>query len=122
MTTPDPLLSPDLAGLLVRLTTIEHAAASELALVEEQLPELRRQAKARSKRRGGPGSPDAEKYKLGSVLTLLGFKGADDLVLLAFLASGDRGLKWLAEARVEHGPMSFAELVRTAIADEKRED
>lgn len=120
MTTPDPTMNLDLAGLLARLATIEHAAASELALAEERLPELRRQAKARSKRRGGTGSPDAEKYKLGSVLALLGFRGADDLALLGLLASGDRGLQWLAEARVEHGPMPFADLVRSAIADEKR--
>lgn len=122
MTTPSPLLSPDLAGLLARLKTIEHAATSELTTVEERLPELRRQAKGRSKRRGGPGSPDAEKYKLGSILTLLGFKGTDDLVLLGFLASGDRGLQWLSEARIAHGPMPFAELVRTAVAGEKREN
>lgn len=120
MTTPDPLMSPDLVGLLAKLATIEHSAASELALAEERLPELRRQAKARLKRRGGSGSPDAEKYKLGSVLAMLGFRGADDLALLGLLASGDRGFQWLAEARVEHGPMPFADLVRLAIADEQR--
>lgn len=122
MNTPDPLMSPDLADLLAKLATIEHAAASELALVEERLPELRRQANARSKRRGGPDSPDAEKYKLGSILALLGFRGADDLALLGLLASGDRALHWLAEARVEHGPLPFADLVRIAIADDKRAD
>lgn len=122
MTSAQPSTDPDLASLLDRLTALEHAAASELAIVEERLPELRRQAKARSKRRGGPGSPDAEKYKLGSVLKLIGFDGSDDLALLGLLASGDRGLQWLAEARVEHGPMPFADLVRAAIAHYKRAD
>lgn len=111
-----------LTDLLARLAKLERSATSELRLVEERLPELRRQAKARSKRRGGPGSPDAAKYKLGSILTLLGFSCADDLALLGLFASGDRGLQWLAEARVAHGPMPFADLVRTAIADEKRAD
>ncbi|NNM76508.1 hypothetical protein HJG53_06275 [Sphingomonas sp. ID1715] len=122
MTSAQPSISPDVASLLDRLTLLERSASSELAIIEERLPELRRQAKARSKRRRGPGSPDAEKYKLGSILALLGFRGIDDLVLLGLLASGDRGLQWLAEARVEQGPMSFADLVRTAIADEKRAD
>lgn len=120
MTNAQLSTNPDLASLLDRLTALERAATSELAVVEERLPELRRQAKARSKRRGGAGSPDAEKYKLGSILKLLGFSGSDDLSLLGVLASGDRGLQWIAEARVEHGPMPFADLVRAAIADERR--
>lgn len=122
MTSAQPSTNTDLARLLDRLATLEHAAASELAIVEERLLELRRQAKARSKRRGGLGSAAAEKYKLGSILALLGFRGVDDLVLLGLLASGDRGLQWLGEARLEHGPMPFADLVRTAITDEKRSD
>lgn len=122
MTSAQASMKPDLASVLAKLEALELSALSELAIIEERLPELRRQAKARAKRRGGPGSPDAEKYKLGSILALLGFSGGDDLVLLGLLASGDRGLQWLAEARVEHGPMPFADLVRTAIADEKRAD
>ena len=111
-----------LADLLDSLLALECAAASELAMVEAKLPELRRQAKARPKRRGGKGSPDAEKYKLGSILALCGFSGADDLVLLGFFACGDPALQWLAEARLEHGPMSFAEAVKAALADPVRAD
>jgi hypothetical protein len=111
-----------LAALLKSLLALERAAASELAMVEEKLPELRRQARAKPKRRGGKGSPDAEKYKLGSILALCGFSGADDLVLLGFFACGDRALQWLAEARLKHGPTTFAEAVKAALADPVRAD
>lgn len=111
-----------MASLLDSLLALEHATASELALIEEKLPELRRQAQAKPKRRGGKGSVDAEKYRLGSVLTLLGFAGADDLMLLGFLAGGDRPLQWLAEARLEHGAMTFADTVKVALADPVRAD
>ncbi|MEO1968563.1 MAG: hypothetical protein ABGW87_07625 [Sphingomonadaceae bacterium] len=109
-----------LARILDSLRELERSAASELALIEEKLPELQRQARAKPKRRGGKGSIDAAKYQLGSVLTLCGFEGTDDLVLLGFLACGDRALQWMAEARLAFGPMTFAELVRAALADPQR--
>lgn len=112
----------DLSALLARLTLLDRTAASELAIVEERLPELRRQAAAGPKRRNGRDSLDAEKYRLGSLLVLLGFRGVDDLALLGLLASGDCGLTWLAEARLHHGPMPFADLARAAVADSKRAD
>jgi len=121
MTKLEPFSQADLVEVLEALLSLDHAATSELALVQERLPELRRQARARSKRRGGPGSPDAEKYRLGSALTLLGFSGFDDVILLGLFASGDRGLKWISEARVDHGPLPFAQLVRIAIGDSRRE-
>lgn len=112
----------ELTTLLNRLLGLERSAASEMALIEETLPELRRQARAKPQRRGGKGSTDAEKYRLGSILTLLGFDGADDLTLLGFLACGDRALQWLAETRIEHGPMSFADAVKLALSDAVRAD
>lgn len=122
MTTMHASAAGPMADLLTSLLALENAAASELALIEEKLPELRRQAKARPKRRGGKGSADAEKYRLGSVLTLLGFAGADDLMLLGFLACGDRALQWLAEARLACGVMTFADAVKMALADPIRAD
>lgn len=114
--------SPDVidADLLKSLLALEHAAASELAHIEEKLPELRRQARAKPRRRGGKGSVDGEKYRLGSILTLLGYAGADDMVLLGFFACGDRAFRWLAEERLDHGPMTFSEAVRAALADPER--
>ena len=113
----DPMIE-----LLSDLLALERAAASELALIDERLPELRRQARAKPRRRGGTGSVDGEKYKLGSILTLLGFAGADDLVLLGFFSCGDRALQWIAEARLEHGPITFAEAVKAALSDPVRTD
>lgn len=110
----------ELATLLDRLIAIERSAASELAPLEETLPGFRRQARAKPKRRGGQGSADAEKYRLGSALLLLGFGGSDDIALLGFLACGDLALQWLAEARLQHGPMIFAEAIKTALADPAR--
>lgn len=110
----------ELAALLKRLLGLERSAISKLALLEETLPELRRQARAMAKRRGGEGSIDAEKYRFGSILILLGFGGAEDLKLLGLLACGDRALQWLAEARLQHGPMTFADAVKIVLADPVR--
>lgn len=111
-----PLHDDVLLGLLARLRSLERDARSETILVEQSLFELRRQARARPQRRGGEGSADAEKYKLGSVLVQLGFAGADDLALLGLLASGDRALQWLCEARLERGALPFAELVSAVVS------
>ncbi|MXO65959.1 hypothetical protein [Altericroceibacterium endophyticum] len=113
---------PDAIGadLLKSLLALEHAASSELAHIEEKLPELRRQARAKPRRRGGKGSVDSEKYRLGSSLTLLGFAGVDDMALLGFFACGDRALQWLAQVRLDRGPMTFAEAVSAALTDPAR--
>ena len=110
----------ELATLLNRLLDLERSAVSELTLVEETLPELRRQARAKPNRRGGKGSADAEKYRFGSILILLGFGGTEDLKLLGLLACGDRALQWLAEARLQYGPMTFADAVKIVLADPVR--
>lgn len=122
MTCELPLDDDVLLGLLARLRPLERDARSETILAEQSLSELRRQARARPKRRGGEGSADAEKYKLGSVLVQLGFAGADDLALLGLLASGDRALQWLCEARLERGAIPFVELVSAAISKSGRLD
>lgn len=116
MTCEPPLHDDVLLGLMARLRSLEQDARSETILVEQSLSELRRQARARPQRRGGEGSADAEKYKLGSVLVQLGFSGADDLALLGLLASGDRALQWLCEARLERGALPFAELVSAVVS------
>ena len=92
MTDASTPIDENLARLLTRLTKVEDSAKSELELVEERLPELRRQARAKPKRRGGAGSTDADKYALGSVLKRCGFSADDELPLLGFFACGDRAL------------------------------
>lgn len=116
MTYEPPRDNDVLLDLMARLRSLEREARSETILVEQSLSELRRQARARPQRRGGEGSADAEKYKLGSVLVQLGFTGADDLALLGLLASGDRALQWLCETRLERGALPFAELVSAVVS------
>ena len=122
MTDASTPFDENLARLMIRLTKVEDSAKSKLELVEERLPELRRQARAKPKRRGGAGSADADKYALGSVLKLCGFAAGDELLLLGFFACGDRALCWLVETRIEYGPMTFAETIKAAMQDPKRRE
>lgn len=122
MTDASTPFDENLARLMIRLTKLEDSAKSELELVEERLPELRRQARAKPKRRGGAGSADADKYALGSVLKLCGFSAEDELPLLGFFACGDRALSWLVETRIEYGPMTFAQTIKAAMQDPKRRE
>jgi hypothetical protein len=112
---PDPAtLDEAIAGLALLAATYR----GELATVREQLPELRRNARANAKRRGSSrGSPDELKYRFGSVLYVLDAVAVDDVALLGLLFNADIALGWLARARLERGPCGFFKLVEAILAE-----
>lgn len=104
-----------LHATLALLAGIEAAIDTDLARTRESLGELRRLHEASEKRRGGPGSRDADKYALGSVLAMIVFGSADGDALLGLFWNPDLMLRWFAEARVALGPSSFRDLYDAAI-------
>ena len=120
MTTTTLLSDADLLALLSTLDALGDEIQADIEVVEEKLSELRRQAKAASQRRGGPGSRDARKYALGSVLAMVGLETAEPRVLLGLFAHPDLLLRWMIEARFECGPANFGELTARIFADPAR--
>lgn len=86
------------------LVRLKARLTSKIDLLGEDLTQLKRQAKARPHRRGGPGSEDAAKYALGSVLTLLGAGEADDMFLLGLFAHPKVMARWISD---ETEPANF---------------
>lgn len=84
----------------------EQRIADRLAIVAERAAELRRQYRAADKRRGGPGSADARKYALGSVLVMVGLDGVSDTALLGLFAHPAHMARWIkAATSAGAGPM-----------------
>jgi hypothetical protein len=111
---PVDALLARLADLDVRLTSAQHVVAAKVN-------ELRRQAKARPRRRGGPGSADSRKYAIGGAVVLL----AGDVhatTLLGLFAQTDMMLRWMAEERLAHGHQPFGSLLRAVLADQRKAD
>lgn len=116
----EPRLRHDeMFALRAELDALELAIADERSVVAEKLPELRRQARADPKRRGRDGT-DTIKYALGSVLVMLDCVRIDSAALIGLFANPDLMLRWMVEARQEHGPLTFAEMVAAAMADAQR--
>lgn len=120
MTETASLLDADMLALLSTLDALDMQVSTDIALVEDRLPELRRLAKAASSRSGGAGSRDANKYALGSVLVMLGLEHVCDTVLLGLFAHADLLLRWMAETRRSGGPQSFDTLIGRILADPER--
>lgn len=120
MTKDAQIAAPPTADILAMLASIGGALDSDIAIVSDRLPELRRQARADPKRRGGAGSADAAKYSLGSTLTLLGLASVDPDTLTGFFARFNVTMRWMATLQHERGPLPFGELVTTALADPSR--
>ena len=118
---PSPLPARDVAALLLRLGGIEARIASEVDITQAKLSELRRQAKARPRRRGGAGSADTRKYAIGGAVVMLAGE-IDATTFLGLLGQTDMLLKWMAEARLAHGPLGFGALVAAILADPRKAD
>jgi hypothetical protein len=88
--------------------------------LSEPLRELRRQSRARSKRR--PSTADQAKYRLGSVLVALGFDGEAHVEILGLLWHPDVALTWLARARKKLGSVTLQELVAEILSDQDRRE
>jgi hypothetical protein len=69
------------------------------------------------KRRGGPGSADARKYALGSVLAMLGLAEVDDTALLGLLSHSDQIPRLSDRLREGNIDTNFAGQVRALLAD-----
>lgn len=91
--------------------------ADEVAVVADSAAELRRQHLASDKRRGGPGSDDARKYALGSVLTVVGMEGIDDTALLGLFAHPDLMMTWMRAAMAAGAGPMLGDIVRSILAD-----
>lgn len=96
--------------------------ADEVAVVADSAAELRRQHLASDKRRGGPGSNDARKYALGSVLTMVGMDGIDHTALLGLCAHPDLMMNWMRVAMTAGAGPMFGDIVRSVLADPIRLD
>lgn len=120
MTETAPFLDAELAALMSKLDALDMQVSTDVALVEDKLPELRRLAKAEPHRSRGAGSRDANKYALGSVLVLLGLEHVGDTVLLGLFAHPDLMLRWMAEVRQSGGQQSFDALIGRIFADSER--
>ena len=119
MTQPPP--SPDgVAALRHALDRLDHRLDREAAIGATSLGELRRQYKAAPRRRGGPGSLEAQGYALGSVLMLVGAGEVDDTALLGLLAHPIRMLRWMAEAVAAGAGPKFGDVVTAVLADPAR--
>lgn len=115
-------ITPQLAEILAKLDQISDELAGDAAIVEVDLRELRRLQKAAPHRRGGPGSRDARKYELGSVLVMAGLEDVDAKLLLGLLAHPLLMLRWLAGALIQRPPASLAELLETVLTDPAKRD
>lgn len=95
-------------------------ADRKVELVHGELRELRRQACALPKRRGGAGSRDARKYALGSTLAVLGLADIDDIALLGLLAHPLQMLRWASSILSSTPDLGFGALIQTVLSDSHR--
>ncbi len=106
----------DFAAVLAAIDGTAAALERDLGVIEETLPELRRQARAGPTRR----SRDAARYALGGSLTMLGLERFDTIALTGLLGNPAQMLAWLAEARIGDAPL--ADLVDRVFDDSARFD
>lgn len=92
----------------------------QAAIVTDSLGELRRQARALSKRRGGPGSRDALQYALGSVLAMLGLADIGDTALLGLFAHPKAITRWMGRELSRAPDAGFGALIAAVLADDRR--
>jgi len=110
----------DFAALMATIDGKVLAVDRQIEIAAESLGELRRQAQALSKRRGGPGSRDALKYALGSVLAMLGLADIGDTALLGLFAHPMAMTRWMARELTRTPGADFGDLIATVLADERR--
>lgn len=115
-------LTDQLADTLAALDDLGADLAVDAAIVEDDLRELRRLHKAAPHRRGGPGSRDARKYELGSVLVMAGLEDIDAKLLLGLFAHPLLMLRWLGEAIVQQPHAGLADLLKAVSADTIKRD
>jgi len=108
----------DFAALMAAIDRTAAALERDLGVIEETLPELRRQARAGPKRR----NRDAARYTLGGSLSMLGFERLDTIALTGLLGNPAQMLAWLAEAQTEIGDAPLADLVDRVFDDSARFD
>ncbi len=106
--------------MLDHLQELDTALASDVVIAEEELSELQRQARAAPHRRGGPGSRDAQKYRLGSSLWLYGFEHFDPQELTGILAHPILLLLWVGEIALRAPKAPLGELLDEALSDPAR--
>lgn len=110
----------DFVALMAMIDGTVLAIDREIGIVTDCLSELRRQARALPERRGGPGSRDARKYALGSVLAMLALADADDTALLGLFAHPPLMLRWMSRELVRAPGAGFGALIEAVLADEHR--
>ncbi len=102
------------------LAATEQKIADTLVIVADSAAELRRQYRAADRRRGGPGSPDARKYALGSALVMVGLDGVSDTALLGLFSHPARMARWMnAAIAAGAGPM-IGDIIGSIFADPAR--
>ena len=108
----------DFATIMAAIDGTADAIRRDLGVVEERLPELRRQARADPRRR----SRDATRYALGGTLTTLGFERINPIALTGLLGNPVQMLAWLADARAVVGDAPLVDLIDTVFEDADRYD
>lgn len=112
---------PLLAELLAQLEVLDARITSETEIARGKLSELRRQSRARPRRRGGVGLADTRKYAIGGAITLLTGE-IDATTLLGLLAQTDTMLKWMAQERLARGTQPFGALLAAILADRRKSE
>lgn len=111
----------NLEAALASLRRLSGTCRVRLERVQENLGELRRNARAHGARRADrKPSADEAKYRLGSVLFALNPEPLDELALLGLLAHGDLALRWLANARSEALAETLLDYIAGILRDPER--
>ncbi|WP_343342880.1 hypothetical protein WJT74_06350 [Sphingomicrobium sp. XHP0239] len=113
---------PVLTELLEQLDGMSAALNADLVSTEAPLTELRRLANVAPHRRGGPHSMDANKYRLGSALVLMGLEDLDVRFLTGLLARPRLMVKWMGEALLQHPDARIVSLLQTIQNSDVRSD
>ncbi|MEO7178763.1 MAG: hypothetical protein ABIW83_07955 [Allosphingosinicella sp.] len=108
----------EVSRTLAQLFALRGRLDDKRVTLREPLAELRRQARARAKRRGS--SADGARYRLGSSLIALGCRPEDDVELVGLFWHVDVALGWLARAREELGPVTFPQMIEFILAEDDR--
>ncbi len=117
------LRDDDIEGTLATLRRLSSSCEGDLGAVREQLSELRRNARRHvCKNADRKPSDDEIKYRLGSVLHVLGASAADPVALLGLLYHTDVALGWLARARGASGAPPLFDLIADVFGDPERLD
>jgi len=112
--------SEEISGALAQLAALGVRIGDKQAAMREPLNELRRQARARHKRRGS--GADQARYRLGSAFLALGCLGEQDVELVGLFWHADVALVWLARARAELGTATLPQLIGFVMAEPARRE